>query len=366
MLSRPDFHEAVSDITALLAEYAPAPADRDDDAQARMRQIRQAIIAQPRQPGRRRSWWPGRPQRRRRRAVITCVAVAALLGATAAGWAIAVSPPASYVTNDVICYTGPYDRGPLLDHSNGELVTVSDGTPPTQVCAREWATGAVIGNPHSHMIPPLVACVLSPGPHPGGVGNNGSVGVFPDTTCAKLKLAALPPGYDRAARRLFALDSHLRAGASRCMSLAATDQFVQAALRKYGYSTWRITHPWGTGSAGQARSGCWEGQPDSSVHVIQVLPEPGFTPSRDVGPENVIRKTLSVPRGACRRGNQPENGAATVARLHAALRRAGDGSWKVTLHGQTSQDAPCYAQVAFPLGNHSVRLDPVAFSGSVY
>ena len=247
MFSRPDFDDAVSDITALLAEHAPAQADLDDDARARMRQIRQAITAQPQPPGRRRSWWPGRPVRRHRRAVITCVAVPAVLGATAAGWAIAASPPASYVTNQVICYTGRYLRGPLLDHSAGAFLTVSDGTPPTQVCARQWATGAVIGNPHSHMIPPLVACVLPPGRHPGGVGNNGSVGVFPDTTCAKLKLAALPPGYDRAARRLFALDSHLRAGARRCMSLAATDQFVQAALRRYGYSTWRITHPWGAG-----------------------------------------------------------------------------------------------------------------------
>lgn len=58
----------------------------------------------------------------------------------------------------------------------------------------------------------------------------------------------------------------------------ATDHFVGTALSKYGYSTWRITHPWGTGSAEQARSGCWEGQPGSSVHVVQVLPEPGFTP----------------------------------------------------------------------------------------
>jgi hypothetical protein len=365
MFSRPDFHDAVSDITALLAEHAPAPADPDDDVQARMRQIRAAITAQPRQPGRRRSWWPGRPQRRHRRAIITCVAVPALLGATAAGWAIAVSPPASYVTNDVLCYSGPYNRGPMLDHSNSVFSTVSDGAPPTQVCAREWAIGAVTGDPRSHLIPPLVACVL-PALHPGAAGNTGSVGVFPDTTCAKLNLAALPPGYDRAARRLFALDSHLGAGAQRCMSLAATDQFVRAALRRYGYPTWRITHPWGTGSAELARSGCWEGQPDSSVHVIQVLPEPGFTPRQDVGPENVVRTTLSVPKGACREGNRPENGAATIARLQAALRKAGDGTWKVTLHGKTSQDAPCYEQVEFPLGNHSVRLDPVAFPGSGY
>ena len=259
-----------------------------------MRQIREAITGQPRQPGRRRPWWPGRPQRRHRRAIITCVAVPVLLGATAAGWAIAVSPPASYVTNEVLCYSGPYDRGPMLDHSNGVLSTVSDGTPPSQVCARQWATGAVLGDPHSHLIPPLVACVLPPGLHPGAAGNNGSVGVFPDTTCAKLNLAALPPGYDQAARRLFALDSHLRAGAPalheprrhRPVRPGGTAQVRLLDLAHYpspGHWLRRAgAHRLLGGAAGQL----------STRHPG--FRRAGFAPRKDVGPESVIRNTLCV------------------------------------------------------------------------
>jgi hypothetical protein len=281
MFSRPDFHDAVSDITTLLAEQALGPADCDDDARARLLQIRQAITAQPREPGRRRSWWPGRPLRRHRRAVIACVAVPVLAGATAAGWAIAVSPPASYVTNEVGCYSGKYLPGTFLDHSQSVYMTISDGTPPTTLCARAWSRGDVIGNPHSHFVPPLTACVLPSAVPLGFVQNTGAVGVFPDTTCARLHLPPLPPGYDRAARRLFTLDNYLTSGAENCMSRTVADRFVRRALDKFGYQSWRVTQPWGTHPRGFPPDACWEGQPDSSVHAIQVLPEPGApTPAR--------------------------------------------------------------------------------------
>jgi hypothetical protein len=363
MFSRPDFHDAVSDITALLAERAPAPAGSDDETSARMRQIRQAIIARPREPDRRRSWWPRRPQRRRRRTVFTCVAVPVLLAATAAGWAIAVSPPASFVPDQVMCYSGKYMTG--IDHSGAFAATVSHGTSPTTLCAHMWATGAVMGDPRDHFVPPLTACVLPGLIHPGSAGDSGSVGVFPDTTCAQLGLAPLPPGYDRAARRLFALDNYLNAGARRCLSLIAADSFARQALRAFGYQGWQVTHPWGTHPKGLAPGGCWEGQPDSPVHAIQVLPEPVLAPA-DRGLQSVITKTLRVPAGACRGGSQPENGTATAALLQAALRRAHYGTWKVTLLGQASRSLPCYQPMGFTPGSHSIQLTPAIFTGTGY
>jgi hypothetical protein len=274
------FSTAVTDIQTLLGDASTGAADLDDSTRAWLLQTRQAITAQKRPTGRGRPWWPRRPQRQhRRRLVISCVAVPALLAVSAAGWVIATSPPASRVAGNVLCYSGRYLPGPELDQSGSTLLTMSDGAPIAE-CARQWARGAVIGDAHDHYVPPLVACVLPPGPL-AGVGTGGGVGVFPDTTCAALHLSPLPPGYTRAARRVFALNSYLQAGMigtasrPRCLAVPAADAYVRQALRKYGFTGWRITHPWGVVQPfSGTHAGCWEGQSDSAAHTIQVLPIP--------------------------------------------------------------------------------------------
>jgi hypothetical protein len=322
MFWRGDFGGAVSEIRALLGSRDPAAAALDDGARDRLLDIRHAIMsaaacAEPsaRVRGRapaaeamaagqvagtarrrwwHRNWWPGRPLRRHRRVVIGCVAVPALLAATGAGWAIAASQPAPRVVNTVDCYSGRYLPGNLLDHSDSVLVTVSYGSPPTVVCAQQWARGAVIGDPHSHYVPPLVACELPAPRHPAAAAVTGQVGVFPDTTCARLHLAPLPPGYGQAARRLAELDRYLRSGPMRgCVAEPKVASYARQALETLGFSGWRVTTPWGTKAYKMVRvrtirgggvelkqthiqvPGCWEAQTDSAAYTVQVLPEPG-------------------------------------------------------------------------------------------
>ncbi len=362
LFSRPGFDDAVSDITTLLAEQAPEVSSCDEETQARMRQIRRAVMGRPRNSARHRSWWPGRPQRQRRRAVLTCVAIPVLLAATAAGWAIAVSPPASFVTNDVLCF----QKGVSPDQvpSPSAASTLSDGASPTALCAHLWATGVVTGDPHDHFVPPLTACALPPPAHPNTEGVTGQVGVFPYTTCARLGLAQLPRGYDRAARRFSALDRYLSAGAHRCMSPAATVGFARQALRIFGYRGWRITFPWGLHPKGTKPGACWEGKADSAGQAVQVLPVPvpGYA---DYPLLRVLSRALKVPEGACSSGNPPEDAAVVIARLKDALRRAGYGTWKITLFGgRANRESPCYQPMTFTLSRHSFQLTPAIFTGT--
>ena len=61
----------------------------------------------------------------------------------------------------------------------------------------------------------------------------------------------------------------------RCLAVPAADAYIRQALRKYGLTGWRITHPWGVVQPfSGTRAGCWEGQSDSAAHTIQVLPIP--------------------------------------------------------------------------------------------
>lgn len=179
-----------------------------------------------------------------------------------------------------------------------------------------------------------------------------------------LHLPSLPPGYDRAARQLAALSRYLRAGPMRgCVSRAAVGRYARKVLARYGFTSWRITYPWGvTPPKGFARGGCWEAQTDSAAHAIQILPEPGFTtPPADVGPERVIGKTLIASKAACAPGSKPQNSAVVSRQLRTALRQAGYGSWRVVVNRKASASAPCYQQVEFPLPNHMVLISPTAF-----
>jgi hypothetical protein len=355
MFSRPDFSDAVSDIQTLLGDASTTTASLDDATSSRLMRIRQAIIAGPRTSGHGRPWWPDRPQRKHRRVVLGCVAVPALLAATAAGWAIAAAPPASRLTTAVVCYTLPHLPEPGT--SEGGAGGTDDGLPPTVFCARQWATGQVVSGVH-HVPASLVACA-----NPA----LGEVAVFPGTTCAAVHLPPLPAGYGQAARQFYALENALTealtgsSSPSRCVTEPAAVSVTRQALRAYGFSSWRIIPPQRAG--GQL---CWQAQPDPATHTIQIVPQPGLYPPSVARVEQVIRATLSVPAGACRSGSAPESAAITIRRLTTALQHAGDGTWKITLPQPATRQLPCYEQVKYPPGDHSVLLSPVAFAGSTY
>ena len=355
MFSRPDFSDAVSDIQALLGDASMITADLDDATSSRLMRIRQTIIAGPRTSGHGRTWWPDRPQRKHRRVVLGCVAVPALLAATAAGWAIAASPPASRLTSAVVCYSLPHLPEPGIPESAAG--GTDDGLSPTAMCARQWAAGQVAAGVH-HIPASLTACA-----NPG----LGEVAVLPDTTCAAVHLPPLPADYDQAARRFDALDNALidgltgRGSQTRCVSEPAAVSFTRQVLRSDGFSSWKIIPLQRAGAAM-----CWQAQPDPATHTIRIVPQPGVYPPSVTRAEQVIRATLSVPDGACRSGSTPEIAATTIRRLTTALQHAGDGTWKVTLQQPATRQLPCYEQVQYPPGDHSVQLSPVAFAGSTY
>ena len=355
MFSRPDFPAAVSDIQMLVGQSDTVAGDLDDATRSRLMQTRRAITARRRMPGHGRIWWPDRRQRKHHRVAIGCVMVPALLAATAAGWAIAAGPPASRVTAAVVCYSLPHLPKPGISEA-GAGGTV-DSMSPTALCARQWAAGEVIAGVH-HVPASLVACADT---------SLGEVAVFPDTTCAAVHLPPLPADYGAAARRYDALSSALAdgligsGGQSRCIGESAAVSFTRQTLRSYGFSGWRIIPPRNAGIPE-----CWQALANPATQTIQIVPQPGVYPPSVARAEQVIRTALSVPAGACRAGTTPENAAAIVRKLRAALRHAGDGTWTVVLRQQTTRQLPCYEQVQFPPGNHSVQLSPVAFAGSSY
>jgi hypothetical protein len=355
MFSRPDFPGAVSDIQVLVGQSDAVAGDLDDATRSRLMRTRQAITARRRMSGHGRTWWPDRPQRKHHRVAIGCVLVPALLAATAAGWAIAGGPSASRVTAAVVCYSLPHL--PELGISEAAAGGTAGSISPTALCARQWAAGEVVAGVH-HVPASLVACANA---------SLGEVAVFPDTTCAAVHLPPLPADYGTAARRYGALTSALAdgligsGGQSRCVGEAVAVSFTRQTLRSHGFDNWRIIPPRNSGVPE-----CWQALANPATQTIQIVPQPGVYPPSVAGAERVIRTALSVPAGACRSGNTPENAAATIRKLRAALRQAGDGTWTVVLRQPTTRQLPCYEQVQFPPGNHSVQLSPVAFAGSSY
>jgi hypothetical protein len=227
----------VAAIQAVLASADPAGDELDAAAAARLAGIRQAIISLPtahgarpggrlRQAGRSAPGrWPERLGQRRRRAVITLLAVPALLAASAAGWEISRAMTATQVTDGIGCYAA------ANLHADTTVVAAS-GQDPASICARYWADGVITGK-RGHQVPSLVACEL-----PG----SGAVGVFPGTTCAALRLQPLPPGYRSAARQFSALTAGLVAWfhAARCVPEALAVAYVKAELEQHGFSGWRV------------------------------------------------------------------------------------------------------------------------------
>lgn len=350
MFSRPDFDREVADIQALLGSTA---GDAEGADQARLARIRDAITAQDRVPGRGRAWWPGRPRRRHRRLVITCVALPVLLGATAAGWAVAAgSSPAIRVAGIVLC------AGSQKLDAHGYAVR-SDGTSPMTLCTRAWAAGELTGHP-VRPVPRLVACAKPASRNPNYV-SGGSVIVWPDTTCAAVHMSPLPAGYDQAARLLANLERYLGAGShTACLSVPQADAYARAALARFDLTSWVVTNPWGSGPPpGFAPAGCWEAQADGSAFAVQVLPLPGRytpTPPAAVGPLQVMARALPANAARCARGVPPETAAAAGRVLRAALRQAGYGNWRVLVSQRTTAIRPCYRWNWYSLPRHEVYI----------
>ena len=105
---------------------------------------------------------------------------------------------------------------------------------------------------------------------------------------------------------------------------------------------------------------------DDATHTIQIVPQPGVYPTSVARVEQVIRTTLSVPAGACRSGSTPESAAITIRKLATALQHAGEGTWKIILQQPATRQLPCYEEVKYPPGDHSVLLSPVAMAGTTY
>jgi len=328
----------MADIRDRLAGTDPAQGEGelDRDSIARLAGIGERIGAQAitaPAPGRReRAWWPGRPPRRRR-AIITFVAVPALLAASAAGWAIAHGRTASQVTDGIACYAAP--RFP-----SSAAVVSATGQSPATVCAQIWAEGAIPGS-YGTRVPPLVACVLPAGD---------AVGVFPDTSCAALRLQPLPGGYQRAAGRFSALVNHLNAqlGRSKCVSEPQAAADARQALRAYGFTGWRVT-----GYRPDQQTRCAIVAADSESHTIIVTSAPGQ------GVEAVQVPGLQ-PRSRCTAGNPPENTRVVLREFRAALRAAGYGQWKVVVGNPDSRAQPCYGSVGYDPAHRTISLESTA------
>jgi hypothetical protein len=349
MRSRPEFDRAVTDIQALLDGTGPDTGEPDG---ARLARIRQAVTAQQQTPGRRRPWWPRRPQRRHRRLVITCVALPVVLGATAAGWAVAAgSSPA--IRGIVLC------AGSVRLHAHGWAVR-SEGLSPATLCGRAWASGKLTDGHPVRPVPRLAACAKIGSQNPDYVGGGGVI-VYPDTTCAAMHLSPVPAGYDQAVRLMARLEHYLGAGSrAHCLSVPEADAYARGAVARFDLTGWVVTNPWGTGApAGFAPQGCWEAQPDGAAHAVQVLPIPGTsppTPKAAVGPLKVMGRVLSVPRASCRPGDPPQRAAAVARTLRAALRRAGYGHWGVLVSKATSGRLPCYRMNWYSVSRRQVYI----------
>jgi hypothetical protein len=325
---------SVADIRALMTPSDPAASGLDSAAQTRLAEMREQVSRGQQVSDGARTWWPRRPERRRRRVVITCIAAPALLAATAAGWVAAHSVAASRLPPTVGCYSEPALKG---QHLNVDVVA-SYGQSPVTICAQQWANGAVLFG--VHQVPALSACVI-----PGDM-----VGVFPDTTCAAMRLAPIPPGYDRAAWRAHAVNSYLQRELASCSGLPRAVGVARRAIRKFRLTGWRVTEPYGD------RGLCWKARTDSQSHTVQVTA--GELSRAFVAAQKIISRVLDRPDRACLPGSAPENTAMIVADLRRALRRGGYGTWTIVvgtagpgLRGvghRVSRSEPCY----YPAGYH--------------
>ena len=348
MTSRNPDDEAIQDIRALLSAADPAAERMSDAERDRLGQTRAAITTASREQrdrqGMRKStqpWRPGRPLRRRR-LIITAITVPVLLAATAAGWAASLSPAALRVAPDVACFSTASAASP---HSI--YMTASRGQAPTALCAKFWASGALAGRrPGHYPVPRLAACALRAHGETQ-FGGSGMVGVFPDTTCARLHLAPVPAGYSAAARAVSALKRTVErdVNVQRCLSQATIVADANRALARYRMTGWKVTYPFGTSlpARWKGHAVCWGAQVNSAAAAIQAYPSVKQAPMGAAA--TIIDHALQVPAARCVAGRPPQNPATALDQVRTAWRRAGHPSWTlhITFTGPAARrSAPCY------------------------
>lgn len=265
--------------------------------------------------------WVGRGRRAaRKRRLLIGGTLPVVLAVSAAGWAI-TNRPADQVTGGIGCYAE------ARLNAEADIVPATSGQ-PTELCANDWASGPLHARlTNSAEVPPLVACVLP---------NGGAVGVFPDTTCAALRLQPLPVGYGDAAAKFASLRDDLRDrfAQSRCVSISDGVRLVKTALAEHGFTGWTVK----TAQTGTATP-CAAFAPDSEHRTITVVGQ--------LSPDllAVVDNALNSVNGTCRAGTAPTSADAARDAVNEALRRAGYTSWAVTIDaGQTSTaEQPCYS-----------------------
>jgi hypothetical protein len=281
--------------------------------------------------------WVGRRRRAaRRRRLLIGGTLPVVLALSAAGWAIATRH-ASQLTDSVGCYAAA-----RLD-ANIDIVSAT-GDQPTALCANDWTSGPLHTRlPAGATAPPLVACVLPRG---------GAVGVFPDTTCATLRLQPLPAGYGDAAAKFVGLRNDLRDqfAQTRCVSISDGVQLAHQALVRHGFSGWTVK----TTQTGPDTP-CAAFAPDSEHHTITVVGQisPNLT--------DAVDRALNSVNGTCLAGTTPTDPDAARAAVIDALSRAGYGKWTVTVSGdqQATTQQPCYS-ASFDPHTHNISFSTYA------
>lgn len=339
------FQGDAAEIRSLLAGTDPAAGALAAQVTTLMSRIRDGIVSTGVPPARSmpraalsRRWWPNRPARKRqRRTVVVYAAIPALLAATGAAWVVTSSAAPSGMID---CYSA----ASLHPHSL-YLGRVSTGQTPIGYCAHAWAIGAVTGNPHSHTVPPLVACEVKD-----------AIGVFPDTTCARLGLRPLSARYLGSERRIVSFENYLqqRLRPAACVHQRQAEAIADQALARYGFTSWHLkieSRFWITGARLDPATSCVISMVYSDTHVVELAMNPG--PHTSFGRFSAAFAKLG---GSCRPGSKPFGTSGLFTpRMRLLFARALPG-WTIGVIGPRADRAhPCYG-ISYDAHRRQMRL----------
>ena len=251
---------------------------------------------------------PG-PGRRRRWAAILLVPAALIAGVTAYA---AMHRTPDQVVNGIEC------DADAAYPSRASVSLPSNGSDPVQVCAHAWETGQIPDQP-ARPAPPLVACV----------GQGDAVLVLPGDTglCDRLGLAALPSGYEQAARAFSAMRDDMVAKLPQdgCAEEPGADATARRILDGAGFADWTIR----TDGISQAAP-CAVPDFDAVARVVTltgfIRPELGYAVQRGLAQANSCGPQDSL-----------------VLAVRQAITAAGFGDWVVTIDHPLSPQWPCVA-----------------------
>jgi hypothetical protein len=288
MRDQSSFGSDAADIRSLVGDADPAAGLAAATATARLAGIRDEILgASP----------PGAPRvrqhrRRRPRALVAYALVPALLAATGAAWAVIRGGGQSFIP--VSCFSAASLHPPFVLDGGA-----TPGQTPVAFCAHEWATGA-FGHLHGHRVPPLVACEIPYGTY--------GIGVFPNTTCARLGLRPPSARYLAADRNLWAFTHGLQARlpvTHRCVPQRRAVAIARQEMGRYGYRSWhlRIESRFDlTGATLSPVTSCVSAQVFPKHHAVELYLSPGPRTAygRFAAAFDAVGKGLS-----CRPGSPP-------------------------------------------------------------